>query len=157
MRGLGYLAQDPGETAVPFVHALAGAHAAFLWMTVRSVDAAPDGGDLLRVTTLRGGMATADPRQLQDLRTAATTFFDERGAGTLVLDCLEVLILHAGFERALRFVEDLHEEAAMRNGFLVVFADPRTITARMIACLERELDPLPRDATAPGVEQYLVA
>src|SRR2546429_6623270 len=32
---------------------------------------------------------------------------------------------HSGVERVLRFVDDLHEETAMRNAFLVVFADPR--------------------------------
>jgi len=150
--GLGYLAHDPGEIAVPFVRSLAAAHTPFLWITSRSVDTAPEGGDLLRVTTLRGGIATADPRRLQDLKTAATTFFDERGPGILVLDCLESLILHAGLERALRFVDDLHEEAAMRSGILLVFADPRTVSARMIAWLERELDPLPRGAALPTVE-----
>ena len=155
-QGLGYLAQDPGENVVPFVHRLADGRTPFLWITSRPVDTAPDGGDLLRVTTLRGGMATADPRRLQDLKTAATTFFDERGPGTLVLDCLEPLILHAGVERALRFVEDLHEEVAMRSGILVVFADPRTVTARMIAWLERELDPLPRSAMLVNVEYRVV-
>jgi len=155
-QGLGYLAQDPAENVVPFVHHLADARTPFLWITSRPVDTAPDGGDLLRVTTLRGGMATADPRRLQDLKTAATTFFDERGPGILVLDCLEPLVLHAGVERALRFVEDLHEEVAMRSGILVVFADPRTVTARMIAWLERELDPLPRSAIVLRVEPRVV-
>ncbi len=155
-QGLGYLAQDPAELVVPFVRSLADAGGPFLWITARPVDTAPDGGDLLRVTTLRGGMATADPRRLQDLKTAATTFFDERGPGVLVLDCLEPLILHAGVERALRFVEDLHEEVAMRSGILVVFADPRAVSARMIAWLERELDPLPRAGILLRVEPRVV-
>jgi hypothetical protein len=100
-------------------------------------------------------MGTADPRRLQDLRTAATTFFDERGPGAVLVDCLESLVLHSGIERVLRLVDDLHEETAMRNAFLVVFADPREMSARMIAWLERELDPLPRP-TSPGVESRLV-
>src|SRR6266704_221088 len=87
---------------------------------------------------------------------ARTPLFDERGPGILVLDCLDPLILHAGVERALRFVEDLHEEVAMRSGILVVFADPRTVTARMIAWLERELDPLPRSAIVLRVEPRVV-
>src|SRR5881296_793403 len=80
-RGLGYLALDPAETAVSFVRVLAESHTPFLWITSRSVSAPPDGGDLIRVTTLAGAMGTADPRRLQDLRAAATTFFDERGPG----------------------------------------------------------------------------
>lgn len=107
--------------------------------------------------TRLGGIGTVDPRRLQDLRSAATTFFDERGPGALVVDCLEPLVLHSGVERVLRFVEDLHEETAMRSAFLVVFADPRGMNRRMIAWLERELDPLPRDAEPAGVEDRLVA
>ena len=156
-RGLGYLATDPEDTAVSFVRVLAEAHTPFLWITSRAVSTPPDGGDLIRVTTLAGAMGTADPRQLQDLRTAATTFFDERGPGALVVDCLDPLVVHSGVERVLRFVDDLHEETAMRNAILVVFADPRGTNPRMIAWLERELDPFPRTATAPPVEQRVVA
>src|SRR5437879_10543071 len=82
-RGLGYLALDPEDTAVSFVRVLAEAQTPFLWITSRSISAPPDGGDLLRVTTVAGGIGTADPRRLQDLRAAATTFFDERGPGAL--------------------------------------------------------------------------
>jgi len=148
---LGYLVQDREDLAVPFVRSLSDGGKAFLWITSRAIDAAPEGGDLLRITSLRGGVATADPRRLQDLRFAATTFFDERGPGILVVDCLDSVILHAGIERAVRFVDDLNEETAMRNGVLVVFVDPRSMNPRMIAWLERELDPLPQDATPAGV------
>ena len=55
-----------------------------------------------------------------------------------------------------RFVDDLHEETAMRNAFLVVFANPSGMNRRMIAWLERELDALPRDAEPAGVEDHLV-
>ena len=116
----------------------------FLWMTSSRPAAAPAGGDLLHVTTVHRGIGTADPRRLQDLRVAATTFFDEHGPGALVVDCLEPLVLHSGIERVLRFVHDLHEETAMRSAFLIVFARPQEMNRRMIAWLERELDPLPR-------------
>lgn len=154
-RGLGYLALDPDGTVLSFVRFLAKARTPFLWITSDQPPASPDGGDILRVTTIRG-IGNADPRRLQDIRAAATTFFDERGPGALVLDCLEPLILHSGVERVLRFVDDLHEETAMRNAFLVVFADPRGMNRRMIAWLERELDALPRDAEPAGVEDHLV-
>ncbi len=156
-RGLGYLATDPEDTAVSFVRVLAEAHTPFLWITARALSTPPEGGDLIRVTTLAGAMGTADPRRLQDLRTAATTFFDERGPGALVVDCLDPLVVHSGVERVLRFVDDLHEETATRNAILVVFADRRGTNPRMIAWLERELDPFPPIASAPPVEQRLVA
>jgi len=154
-RGLGYLALDPDDTILSFVRFLAGARTPFLWITSGPARPSVEGGDVLRVTTLRG-IGGADPRRLQDIRAAATTFFDERGPGALVLDCLEPLVLHSGVERVLRFVDDLHEETAMRHAFLVVFADPRGMNRRMIAWLERELDALPRDAEPAGVEDHLV-
>ena len=156
-RGLGYLALDPEDTAVSLVRVLAEAHTPFLWITSRPVSSPPDGGDLLRVTTLSGAMGSADPRRLQDLRTAVTTFFDERGPGALLVDCLDPLVVHSGVERVLRFVDDLHEETATRNAILVVFADPRGTNPRMIAWLERELDPFPRTSSAPHAEQRVVA
>lgn len=152
---MGYLALGPDDIAASFVRVLASARTPFLWITSRLVPSVP-GGDLLRVTTLNRGAGTVDPRRLQDLRTAATTFFDERGPGALVVDCLEFLVVHSGIERVLRFVEDLHEETAMRDAVFVVFADPRGANPRMIASLERELDAFPRSSTLPGVEDRLV-
>src|SRR5207245_3885081 len=156
-RGLGYLAKDPEDTAVSFVRVLAEAHTPFLWITSRAVSAPPDGGDLIRVTTIAGGLGTEDHRRLKGIRTAATTFFDERGPGALVVDCLDPLVVHSGVERVLRFVDDLHEETATRNAWFVVFADPRTMNPRMIAWLERELDPFPSTAANPSVEDHLIA
>src|SRR5947199_8728995 len=153
--GLGYLAIDPDDTGLSFVRFLAAARPPFLWMRSDQPRAAVDGRDVLRVSTLRG-IGNVDPRRLKDIRAAATTFFDERGPGALVLDCLAPLVLHSGVERVLRFVDDLHEETAMRNAFLVVFDNPRGMHRRMIAWLERELDALPRDAEPAGVEDHLV-
>ncbi|TLZ73163.1 MAG: DUF835 domain-containing protein [Methanobacteriota archaeon] len=156
-RGQGYLALEGEPVAASFVRLLAELHTPFLWITARRGSSRVDGGDLLRVTTLHDGIGTADPRRLQDLRTAATTFFDERGPGVLVVDCLDSLVVHSGVERVLRFVDDLHEETATRNAWFVVFADPRTMNPRMIAWLERELDPFPRTAANPSVEDHLIA
>src|SRR5437879_13222961 len=93
-RGLGYLALDPEDTAVSFVRVLAEAQTPFLWITSWSISAPPDGGDLLRVTTAAGGIGTAAPRRLQDLRAAATTLLDERGRGALVPDRLGHHVVH---------------------------------------------------------------
>jgi hypothetical protein len=125
-------------------------------MTAARPAAPPAGGEVLHVTTIHRGLGRVDPRRLQDLRAAATTFFDEHGPGVLVVDCLPPLVLHAGIERVLRLVDDLHEEVAMRDANLVVFADRKELKRRMIAWLERELDPLPRTVEAPGVEGRVV-
>ena len=64
-RGLGYLALDPDGTVLSFVRFLAKARTPFLWITSDQPPASPDGGDVLRVTTIRG-IGNADPRRLQD-------------------------------------------------------------------------------------------
>ena len=156
-RGLGYLALDPDETVPAFLRTLAGNRTRFLWMTTTRPASVPDGGDLLEVTTVHRGIGTVDPRRLQELQVVATTFLDEHGPGALVVDCLEPLILHGGIERVLRFIDDLHEQIAMRHAFLVVFARARGLSRRMIAWLERELDPLPQDVAPTGVQDRLVA
>src|SRR5438309_144896 len=85
-RGLGYLALDPDDTVSSFLRLLAEAHTPFLWLTTEQPRAPAEGGEVLRVTTIRGA-GTADPRRLQDIHAVATTFFDERGPGALVFDC----------------------------------------------------------------------
>src|SRR5207247_10971081 len=84
-RGLGYLALDPDDTVLSFVRFLAAARTPFLWMTSDQPRATVDGGDVLRVTTLRG-IGNVDPRRLKDSRAAATTCLAERRARAPVLD-----------------------------------------------------------------------
>src|SRR5207249_10361334 len=125
-RGLGYLALDPDDTVLSFVRFLAAARTPFLWMTSDQPRATVDGGDVLRVTTLRG-IGNVDPRRLKDIRAAGTTFFDERVPGALVLDCLAPLVVHSGVERVLRFVDDLYEVAALRHGCVGALSNPRAV------------------------------
>lgn len=125
-------------------------------MTAREALEVPDGGHSLRVTTIPGSMGTIDPRRLQELRVAASAFIDEYGPGTVILDCVDALTLHAGVERVLRVIDDLHEEVAVRDAILVVFVDARRTNPRTLARLERELDPFPREALSLGVEDRLV-
>lgn len=125
-------------------------------MTSRRIDDPPDGGRVLRITTIPGAVGTVHPRHPQEIRVAASAFIDEYGPGTIVLDAIDDLTLHSGLERVLRVIDDIHEEIAMRGATLVVFADPRRTNPRTIAWLERELDPLPRDLLRPGIEDRLV-
>ena len=101
-------------------------------------------------------MGTIDPRRIKELRVAAGAFIDEYGPGTVILDCVDALTLHAGVDRVLRVIDDLHEEVAVRDAILVVFVDPGRTNPRTIARLERELDPFPQDALSQGVEDRLV-
>ncbi|TLZ88729.1 MAG: hypothetical protein E6K00_02980, partial [Methanobacteriota archaeon] len=63
---MGYLALDPDDTVLSFVRFLAAARTPFLWMTSDQPRATVDGGDVLRVTTLRG-IGNVDPRRLKDI------------------------------------------------------------------------------------------
>src|SRR5947199_5280473 len=117
-RGLGYLALDPDDTVSSFLRLLAEAHTPFLWLTTERPQAPAEGGEVLRVTTIRGA-GTADPRRLQDIRAVATTFFDERGPGAFVIYCLDPLVLHSVIDRFLRFVSGFHEYIDMCNGLLL--------------------------------------
>src|SRR5438309_8515963 len=87
-RGLGYLALDPDDTVSSFLRLLAEAHTPFLWLTTERPRAPAEGGEVLRVTTIRGA-GTADPRRLQDIHAAATTVFDARCPVALVIDGLK--------------------------------------------------------------------
>ncbi len=154
---MGYLALDPEDTPVSFLRVLAEARTPFLWITSGSVSSVPEGGEIVRVTTLPGMIGSVDPKRLREILATAATFLDERGPGALVIDCLRLLVVHSGVERVLRFIEDLHEEAATRNAIFVVFADPRELNPRAMASLERELERLPRNATLPLDQPDLVA
>src|SRR5436190_23604448 len=64
-RGLGYLALDPDDTVSSFLRLLAEAHTPFLWLTTEQPRAPAEGGEVLRVTTIRGaGTARSEERRV---------------------------------------------------------------------------------------------
>lgn len=142
---------------ISFLRSIGEAGEPFLWITSRPARETLEGGEVIHVTTLNRAPWTVDPQRLQDLRAGVSAFLDERGSGTIVVDCVETLTLHNGVERVVRALEDLHEEVATRDAILVVFLDGRTANPRMVAWLERELDPLPDEALPPPIEGGLLA
>lgn len=64
----------------------------------------------------------------------------------IVVDCASALSLQNGIERAVRALQDLHEEVASREAILVVVLDPRAANPRMLAWLEREFESIPGTA-----------
>lgn len=115
----------------------------FLWVTQRVPEAGLEGGEILRVTVLTGQPGTLDPKRLGDLRAAAADFLARTEDGLVLLDCLDFLVLHNGAERVQRALADLHDEVTVRGGSLVVLVDDQRTNARLVAWLQRELDPLP--------------
>lgn len=112
-----------------------------------------DSGRVLRMSTVDRGGDTLDPKRLGDLGDAVVAFLAGEGAGAVVLDCLEYLVANNGVERVERALAALHDEVTMRGGSLVVFVDGRRANPRLVAWLERELDPLPSLSVggAPGL------
>jgi hypothetical protein len=104
------------------------------------------------MTSLADAPGAFDPKRLQDLRPAAAAFLGDAGEGVVLVDCLDYLILHNGAERVQRALADLHDEVTMHGGSLVVFVNARVANPRLVAWLQRELDPLPtvQVAASPG-------
>ncbi len=151
------MALGPADAAESFVRSTSRSGQPFLWITERGPDAPPDGGQVLRVTTLSGGRGTLDPKRLQDLRPAAAAFLAGSADGVVLLDCLEYLALHNGPERVQRALADVHDEVTMHGGSLVVFVNARVANPRLVAWLQRELDALPGAQSAVATGQGLVA
>lgn len=133
------------------------ARAPFLWVTQRPSDGTIDGGRALHVTTLSGKPGTLDPKRLPDLRAAASSFLEGAEDGVIVVDCLDFLVLHNGAERVQRALADLHDEVTVRGGTLIVLVDDQRTNPRLVAWLQRELDPLPEGADAVPVRESLAA
>lgn len=95
------------------------------------------------MTSLSGTPDAVDPKRLSDVRSQAAAFLESSSDGVVLIDCLESLILRNGAERVQRALADLHDVVTMRGGSLVVFVNTRVANPRLVAWLQRELDPLP--------------
>jgi hypothetical protein len=151
-RGLGYIALGPADAAESFARSASRSGKPYLWFTEHDSDSTPDGSRIVRVTSLADAAGGIDPKRLQDLRPAAAAFLGDAAEGVVLLDCVDYLILHNGAERVQRALADLHDEVTMHGGSLVVFVDARGANPRLVAWLQRELDPLPpaQSAFSPG-------
>ncbi len=149
-RGLGYIATGSAEAASAFIRRSSVDR--YLWLTDRSPTPQPEGGSLIRVTTVAGDAPSIDPKRLGDLRAAAASFLEGGHGGLVVLDCLEYLVLHNGPERVARALADVHDDITMNGGTLVIFVESRSANPRLVAWLAREFDPLPTTTSMPFVQ-----
>ncbi len=156
-RGLGYIALGPADAAASYAEAASSSGKPYLWVTERGPEAPPAGGRVMRLTPLSEGPGTLDPKRLQDLRPSAAEFLAGAADGLVLLDSLEYLVLHNGAERVQRALADLHDEVVMHGGSLVVFVNARVANPRLVAWLQRELDPLPSSEPAASPEEGLLA
>ncbi|MHC1680413.1 MAG: DUF835 domain-containing protein [Methanomassiliicoccales archaeon] len=85
------------------------------------------------------GPDRVDPSNVQML-THMTMEFVRKGPSVIAMEGLEYLILNNDLNKVLRFLAQLRDEVIVEGSILLVSVDPRTLTERQKAILERELE-----------------
>ncbi len=87
--------------------------------------------------TRRVGKDHADPTELSLLSHKISRFVDESGRSVVLLEGLEYMITQNDFETVLRFVDHLHDFVLAHDCAVIVVVDPRVLSTRELALLER--------------------
>lgn len=66
--------------------------------------------------------------------------FLEKERGTIFIEGVETLLKHNSFDRFLSFIDNIVDVVEVENGILVVSLDPKTISERCLAQMERKLE-----------------
>ncbi len=85
------------------------------------------------------GPDRVDPSNVQML-THMTMEFVRKGPSVIAMEGLEYLMLNNDLNKVLRFLSQLRDEVIVEGSILLVSVDPRTLTERQKAILERELE-----------------
>lgn len=85
------------------------------------------------------GPDRVDPSNIQ-LLTHMTMEFVRKGPSLIALEGLEYLMLNNDLNKVLKFLGQLRDEVIVEGSILLVSVDPRTLTERQKAILERELE-----------------
>jgi hypothetical protein len=85
------------------------------------------------------GPDRVDPSNVQML-THVTMEFVRKGQSVIAMEGLEYLMLNNDLNKVLRFLSQLRDEVIVEGSILLVSIDPRTLTERQRAILERELE-----------------
>jgi len=62
----------------------------------------------------------------------------EHGYESVYIDTFEYLVLENGFESASKFLFSLKDRVISKNKLLILILDPRTLTEKQMALIERE-------------------
>jgi len=96
--------------------------------------------------TRRVGKDHADPTELSLLSHKISRFVDESGRSVVLLEGLEYMITQNDFDTVLRFVDHLHDFVLAHDCAFIIVIDPRVLSTREIALLERSakvVEPVP--------------
>ena len=92
------------------------------------------------VTT--AGFEGVSPTALHILHDMAIRFVSENNNTTVIVDCLEYLIIYNGFRSVFKFLVSLKDHLVMRGATLILVVDPTTLKESELSLLRREFNPL---------------
>lgn len=87
--------------------------------------------------TRRVGVDHIDPTELSLLSLEISKFVEKANRSVVLIEGLEYVITQNNFESVLRFVNHLHDFVLAHNCAVVVIIDPRVLSTRELALLER--------------------
>ncbi|UCE45035.1 MAG: DUF835 domain-containing protein, partial [Methanobacteriota archaeon] len=87
--------------------------------------------------TRRTGVDHIDPTELSLLNLKITKFVESAEKAVVLMEGLEYTITQNDFESVLRFVNHLHDFVLIHDCAVIMVIDPRVLTTRQLALLER--------------------
>ena len=87
--------------------------------------------------TRRAGKDHIDPTELSLLSLLIGKFVEARGKSVVLVEGVEYLITQNDFETVLRFVNHMHEFVSVHDCSVIFVVDPRVLSTRELALLER--------------------
>ena len=87
--------------------------------------------------TRRTGVDHIDPTELSLLNLKITKFVEGTDKAVVLIEGLEYTITQNDFESVLRFVNHLHDFVLIHDCAVIMVIDPRVLTTRQLALLER--------------------
>jgi hypothetical protein len=87
--------------------------------------------------TRRAGVDHIDPTELSLLSLRITKFVESTQRAVVLIEGLEYMITQNDFESVLRFANHLHDFVISHDTAVIIVVDPRVLTIRELALLER--------------------
>lgn len=98
-----------------------------------------------------------EPTALSSITKLVCQFVEEKKACVVLLDCLEYLIVHNGFEHSFKAVELINEFVMQREASVIIPLNPEALEPKQVSLLERGLEVVePEEARASVVDEDLV-
>jgi hypothetical protein len=102
------------------------------------------------------GEARINPTAIGILMGQIKSFIEANRKSAIVLDGFEYMATVNTYDRMLQFMHQLRDVVVTNECYLFVPVDPRTLTPRELALLERSMEPVVPKAEAEGQEEPLM-